>query len=180
MKHLINGKCLFIFWSKRVYSSFSRDRIYRVSVFRDFVKRIPTINTMLSGFEDDPAKLEDFINAVSGYMCLYAQFFCCILVTLGHQLRSAASLARAEDTCKLKDLCPSFLLEDPSRPGATLDPPIIKGQSKSLRGWNHKDTARGLCPMADINIFDEDPQCVIRHIFLFHLCLVLGHILTWY
>jgi hypothetical protein len=126
MKHLINGKCLFIFWSKRVYSSFSRDRIYRVSVFRDFVKRIPTINTMLSGFKDDPAKLEDFINAVSGYMRLYAQFFCCILVTLGHQLRSAASLARAEDTCKLKDLCPSFLLEDPSRPGATLDRPISK------------------------------------------------------
>ncbi|KAJ8581520.1 hypothetical protein M405DRAFT_938251 [Rhizopogon salebrosus TDB-379] len=111
-------------------------RIYRINVFRDFVKRIPTISTTISGFEDDPSKLEDFIDA----------------------LRNAASLARAEDTCKLKDLCPSFLLDDPSKPGAALDPPIIKGQSKSLRGWNHKATARGLCPMVDIMAFDEDPR----------------------
>jgi hypothetical protein len=39
------------------------------------VKRIPTISTMISGFEDDPAKLEDFIDAVSGYMRLYALLF---------------------------------------------------------------------------------------------------------
>jgi hypothetical protein len=108
-------------------------------------------------------------------MRLYAQILCWILVIFGHQLRSATLLAHAEDTCKLKDLCPSFLLEDPSRPGA-----IIKGQSKSLHGWNHKATARGLCPMANINIFDEDPQCIIHHIFPFYLCLVLGHILTWF
>ncbi|KAG1767897.1 hypothetical protein EV702DRAFT_1050228 [Suillus placidus] len=112
------------------------DRLYHIEVFRDFIKRIPSINVILGSFEDDPAKLEIFINA----------------------LRNTASLARAEDTCKLKDLCPSFLLDDPSKPGATLDPPIVKGQSKSLRGWHHKSTARALCPMVDIKKFDEDPQ----------------------
>jgi hypothetical protein len=35
------------------------------------VKRIPTINALIGGFEDDPAKLEDFIDAVSGYMRLF-------------------------------------------------------------------------------------------------------------
>jgi len=30
---------------------------------------------MLSGFEDDSAKLEDFIDTVSGYMRLYAHIF---------------------------------------------------------------------------------------------------------
>ncbi|KAG1841175.1 hypothetical protein C8R48DRAFT_781485 [Suillus tomentosus] len=113
-----------------------KDRLYRINVFRSFVKRIPTISVTLGSFEDDPAKLEDFINA----------------------LQNAASLARAEDTCKLKDLCPSFLLNDPAKPGAALDPPIVKGQSKSLRGWNHRDTARALCPMVDIKTFDEDPR----------------------
>jgi len=39
------------------------------------VKRIPTISTMISGFEDEPAKHEDFIDAVSGYMRLYALLF---------------------------------------------------------------------------------------------------------
>ena len=33
------------------------------------VKRVPTLNTMLSGFEDDADKLEDFLDAVSGCMC---------------------------------------------------------------------------------------------------------------
>ncbi|KAG1852172.1 hypothetical protein F4604DRAFT_1933741 [Suillus subluteus] len=113
-----------------------KDRLYRIDVFCDFIKRIPAIITTLSSFEEDLAKLEDFINA----------------------LRNAASLARTEDTCKLKDLCLSFLLDDPSKPGATLDPPIVKGQPKSLCGWHHKSTARALCPMVDIKRFDEDPQ----------------------
>ncbi|KAG1838716.1 hypothetical protein DFJ58DRAFT_845947 [Suillus subalutaceus] len=113
-----------------------KDHLYRINVFRDFIKRIPAIITTLSSFEEDPAKLEDFINA----------------------LRNSASLARAKDTCKLKDLCPTFLLDDPSKPGATLDPPIVKGQPKSLHGWHHKSTARALCPMVDVKKFDEDPQ----------------------
>ncbi|KAG2342170.1 hypothetical protein BDR05DRAFT_949141 [Suillus weaverae] len=86
------------------------DCLYHVEVFHDFIKHIPSINVILGSFEDDPAKLENFSNA----------------------LRNAASLARAKDTCKLKDLCPSFLLDDPSKPGATLDPPIVKGQSKAF------------------------------------------------
>ncbi|KAG1812858.1 uncharacterized protein BJ212DRAFT_1482918 [Suillus subaureus] len=113
-----------------------QDRLYHINVFHDFIKCIPAIITTLSSFEEDPAKLEDFINA----------------------LRNSASLVRAEDTCKLKDLCPSFLLDDPSRPGATLDPPIIKEQPKSLHGWHHKSTAQALCPMVNIKKFDEDPQ----------------------
>ncbi|KAG2150798.1 hypothetical protein DEU56DRAFT_752464 [Suillus clintonianus] len=104
------------------------DRLYRVVIFCDFIKCIPNINASLGSFEDDPAKLEDFINAVN--------------------------------TCKLKDLCPSYLLDDPSKPGAALDPPIVKGQSKSLRGWHHKSTARALCPMVDIKKFDEDPHII--------------------
>ncbi|KAG1852226.1 hypothetical protein F4604DRAFT_1686706 [Suillus subluteus] len=113
-----------------------KDRLYCIDVFCDFIKHIPAIITTLSSFEEDLAKLEDCINA----------------------LRNAASLACAEDTCKLKDLCPSFLLDDPSKPGAALDPPIIKGQPKSLRGWHHKSTARALCPMVDVKRFDEDHQ----------------------
>ncbi|KAG2122557.1 hypothetical protein BD769DRAFT_1670734 [Suillus cothurnatus] len=104
-----------------------KDRQYRIDVFRNFIKRIPSISATLGSFEDDPAKLEDFINA-------------------------------------LKDLCPSFLLDDPMKPRAALDPPIVKGQSKSLRGWNHKDTARALCPMVDIKTFDEDPKAYMDSI----------------
>ena len=48
--------------------SFRTDHIYRVNLFRDFVKHVPTLNTMLSGFEDDADKLEDFLDAVSGCM----------------------------------------------------------------------------------------------------------------
>ena len=53
------------------HPSLSTGCIYCVNIFRDSVKRIPTISTMISGFEDEPAKLEDFIDAVSGYMRLY-------------------------------------------------------------------------------------------------------------
>ena len=57
------------------HPSFRTGCIYCVNIFRDFVKRIPTISIMISGFEDDPAKLEDVIDAVSGYMRLYALLF---------------------------------------------------------------------------------------------------------
>ncbi|KAG2072544.1 hypothetical protein BDR04DRAFT_1116968 [Suillus decipiens] len=50
------------------------------------------------------------------------------------------------------------------KPEAALDPPIIKGQSKSLHGWNHKDAAQALCPMVDIRTFDKDPQAYMDSI----------------
>jgi hypothetical protein len=53
------------------HPSLSTGRIYCVNIFQDFVMRIPTINALIGGFEDDPAKLEDFIDAVSGYMRLF-------------------------------------------------------------------------------------------------------------
>ncbi|KAG1787995.1 uncharacterized protein HD556DRAFT_1312285 [Suillus plorans] len=109
----------------------------------DHGEEVPEDNeTPEEHFEDDPAKPEDFINV----------------------LRNAASLAHAEDTCKLKDLCPSFLLNNPAKPGAALDPPIVKEQSKSLRRWNHKDTAQALCPMVNIKTFDEDPRAYMNSI----------------
>lgn len=76
MKHPKNSKFhipLISIHSAHICSS--RDRLYRIDVFRDFIKRIPAIITTLSSFEDDPAKLEDFINAVSGYMRIYAPIF---------------------------------------------------------------------------------------------------------
>ncbi|KAG0692239.1 hypothetical protein DFH29DRAFT_882781 [Suillus ampliporus] len=119
-----------------------KNRQYCIDVFRHFIKRIPSISATLGSFEDNLAKLENFINV----------------------LRNAASLAHAKDTCKLKDLCPSFLLDDPAKPRAALDPPIVKGQSKSLCGWNHKATAQALCPMVDIQTFDENPQAYMNSI----------------
>jgi hypothetical protein len=75
-KRLKNSKISFLLiYIHLTHVGFSRDRLYRINVFRDFIKRIPAIITTLSSFEEDPAKLEDFINAVSGYMRLYAHIF---------------------------------------------------------------------------------------------------------
>jgi hypothetical protein len=49
----------------------STGRICCVNIFQDFVNRIPTINALIGSFEGDPAKLEVFFDAVSGYMRLF-------------------------------------------------------------------------------------------------------------
>lgn len=76
MKHLKNSKFHIPLISIHLaHICSSRDCLYHIDVFHNFIKRLPTIITTLSSFEDDPAKLEDFINAVSGYMHIYAPIF---------------------------------------------------------------------------------------------------------
>lgn len=38
----------------------------------------------------------------------------------------------------------------------TLDPPLLKGEDKSDRGFNHPQIARLLCPRKKLHLFDED------------------------
>lgn len=74
-------------------------------------------------------------------------------------MESAANAARCDDTGSLKHTGLQYMLSDPAKD--RFDPPILKSHSKALRGWNHPQTARLLCPARDITEFDMDPQYVL-------------------
>jgi hypothetical protein len=74
-------------------------------------------------------------------------------------MESAANAARCDDTGSLKHTGLQYMLNDPTKD--RFDPPILKSHSKALRGWNHPQTARLLCPARDIAEFDVDPQYVL-------------------
>lgn len=74
-------------------------------------------------------------------------------------MESAANAAHCDDTGSLKHTGLQYMLSDPAKD--RFDPPILKSHSKALRGWNHPQTARLLCPARDITEFDMDPQYVL-------------------
>ena len=71
-------------------------------------------------------------------------------------MENASSAARCDDTGSLKHTGLQYLLADQRKDH--FDPPILKAHGKAARGWNHRDTARLLCPARDIVEFDADPQ----------------------
>ena len=73
----------------------------------------------------------------------------------------AMRAARAEDSNLLEKHIVGYLPLDIPLDMATesVMPPIV-GKDKSDRGWNHKWTARALCPLSKLDIFDENPECV--------------------
>ena len=74
--------------------------------------------------------------------------------------------ARAEDSNLLKKYIVGYLPQDMAKELVT--PPIV-GKDKSDRGWNHKWTARALCPLSKLEKFDENPLCVSVLLYLFFI-----------
>jgi hypothetical protein len=74
-------------------------------------------------------------------------------------MESAANAAHCDDTGSLKHTGLQYMLNDPTKD--RFNPLILKSHSKALRGWNHPQTARLLCPAWDITEFDVDPQYVL-------------------
>ena len=72
-------------------------------------------------------------------------------------MSSAMRAARAEDSNLLKNHIIGYLPLDMTK--ETVMPPIV-GKNKSDRGWNHKWTARALCPLSKLEQFNENPSCV--------------------
>jgi hypothetical protein len=50
-----------------------------------------------------------------------------------------------------------YLLAD----GKSLEPSIAKSEDKSMRGFNHPQIARMLCPQKKLDVFDEDPDTYV-------------------
>jgi len=46
----------------------SRETEQRVQHYKNWVKLVPTFSDTISGFEKDPAAMDNFIHAVSAYM----------------------------------------------------------------------------------------------------------------
>ena len=70
---------------------------------------------------------------------------------------TAMRAARAEDSNMLKKHIVAYLPFDMAK--ELVMPPIV-GKDKSDRGWNHKWTARALCPLSKLALFDENPVFV--------------------
>ena len=59
-------------------------------------------------------------------------------------------------------------------PGADqFNHPLLREHEKIARGWNHPQTARLLCPMRMLDIFDSDPLLVAL------ILLARSHIITY-
>ncbi|KIK34551.1 hypothetical protein CY34DRAFT_97779, partial [Suillus luteus UH-Slu-Lm8-n1] len=111
-----------------------REMERRVQHYKNWVKLIPTFSDTISGFEKDPAAMDNFI----------------------HALVSAASDARSDDTGSLMREGLEYMLLDPE--SSSFNPPLLKKHGKACRGWNHPQTARLLCPVRRLDEFDADPQ----------------------
>ena len=73
------------------------------------------------------------------------------------QMSMAMQAAQAEDSNLLKKHIVGYLPLDMAT--ESVMPPIV-GKDKSDHGWNHKWTARALCLLSKLDIFDENPECV--------------------
>jgi hypothetical protein len=74
----------------------------------------------------------------------------------------AMRAARAEDSNLLKKHIVGYLPFDMAK--ESVMPPIV-GKDKSDRGWNHTWTARGLCPLSKLELFNENPVYVSGFFF---------------
>lgn len=58
-----------------------------------------------------------------------------------------------------------YMLKNPETD--QFNPPLLKQHGKIVRGWNHPQTARLLCPMRTLDIFDNDPPLVVLILFIY-------------
>ena len=79
---------------------------------------------------------------------------------------TAMRAARGKDSNLLKRHIIGYLPFDMAK--ESVMPPIV-GKDKSDRGWNHKWTARALCPLSKLERFDENPECVFFSILFFFI-----------
>jgi hypothetical protein len=82
---------------------------------------------------------------------------------------TAMRAARAEDSNLLKKHIIGYLPFDLAK--ESVMPPIV-GKDKSDRGWNHQWTARALCPLSKLEMFDENPMYVCSFFFAFFTVLI--------
>ncbi|KAG2122706.1 hypothetical protein BD769DRAFT_1350708, partial [Suillus cothurnatus] len=104
-----------------------------VKHYKEFIKLVPTLSDLISGFEKFPSAMDNFIHALS----------------------SASNDARSDDTGSLMREGLVYMLKTPETD--QFNPPLLKQHGKIARGWNHPQTARLLCPMRMLDIFDNDP-----------------------
>jgi hypothetical protein len=71
-------------------------------------------------------------------VCVLSHSWRCILIAL--QLKKGADAARGDDTSTLKDLIAAWVNED-FRPS-----PLLRSDSKQLRGFTHDICGKLLCP----------------------------------
>jgi hypothetical protein len=80
------------------------------------------------------------------------------------QLSCASNDARSDDTGSLMREGLIYMLKMPE--ADQFNPPLLKQHGKIARGWNHPQTARLLCPMRMLDIFDNDPPLVMLMLFV--------------
>ncbi|KAG1857769.1 hypothetical protein F4604DRAFT_1931249 [Suillus subluteus] len=105
-----------------------------IHLFTAFSKLIPNFSNLIMKLKREPDSLTSFLKS----------------------MESAANAAHCDDMGSLKHTGLQYMLNDPTKD--RFDPPILKSHSQALRGWNHPQTARLLCPARDIAEFDVDPQ----------------------
>ncbi|KAG1904887.1 uncharacterized protein F5891DRAFT_1184309 [Suillus fuscotomentosus] len=105
-----------------------------IKQYKELVKLVPTFSDIISGFEKVPSALDNFI----------------------HALTCAANDARSDDTGSLMREGLVYMLKNPETD--QFNPPLLKQHGKIVRGWNHPQTARLLCPMRMLDVFDKNPQ----------------------
>ena len=81
------------------------------------------------------------------------KFFFTVKSSRTSQLSSAANSARSDDSGSLKK-CVEYILPNPQV--HCIEPPIGGGQTKTIRGFNHFQTARLLCPKRRLSSFEKD------------------------
>lgn len=73
---------------------------------------------------------------------------------------------RSNDATRLKTYIAQYALPDPYKP-ASLNPPIINTNGRAEMGLNHPILARWLCPVDQLERFDENPKQ-----YVFHYCII--------
>ncbi|KAG1760732.1 hypothetical protein EDD22DRAFT_954727 [Suillus occidentalis] len=114
-------------------ASNNRHKELCITHYKELTKLLPTLSELISRFEKFPSAMDNFIHALS----------------------SAANDARSDDTGSLTREGLVYMLKNPETD--QFNPPLLKQHGKIARGWNHVQTARLLCPMRMLDVFDNDP-----------------------
>ncbi|TFK38280.1 hypothetical protein BDQ12DRAFT_723616 [Crucibulum laeve] len=110
------------------------------AMFDCIIMLVPTFPKLIKSFESDPDLFDVFIK----------------------QLSSAAATARQEDTAALKNRILGYIHLDMLN--GVLKPPLTSAHAKSLRGFNHPEIARLLCPIKQLGEFDADPNAFMDQV----------------
>ncbi|KAG2046717.1 hypothetical protein BDR06DRAFT_977266 [Suillus hirtellus] len=112
----------------------NRQKELCIKQYKELVKLVPTFSNIISGFEKVPSAMDNFI----------------------HALTCAANDARSDDTGSLMREGLLYMLKNPETD--RFDPPLLRQHGKIVHGWNHPQTARLLCLMRMLDVFDKNPH----------------------